>query len=124
MSQLDLSPCSNLLTLRVTPEMIKFPEIDGLLQTISSKHFEKLILGPNLHVIPSGPDTSDQIFHSFAERLYRLGAVKPLTMVFELYYRKEEMLNVDFEPLWPLFREVGVIIEDYGGWRRWTCPYT
>jgi len=124
MSHLDLSPCRNLRALRVAPEMATFPEIDGLLQTISSKHFEKLILGPNLDIIPSGPDTSDQIFHSFAERLYRLGTMKPLTMVLEFYFRKE-MLNVsDVERLWPLFCEVGVIIEDYSSWRQWTCPYT
>jgi len=113
MSQLDLSPCRNLRALRVAPEMATFLEIDGLLQTISSKHFEKLILGPNLDIIPSGPDTSDQIFCSFAERLYRLGATKPLTMVLEFFRRKEETLNVpDVERLWPLFCKAGVIIED------------
>jgi len=125
MSRLDLSPCSNLRALRVDPEMATFPEIDGLLQTISSKHFEKLTLGPNLNTIPSGPDTSDQIFHSLAERLYRLGAMKPLTMILEFYPRKEEMPNLpDVERLWPLFCEVGVIMVDYTGWREWICPYT
>jgi len=125
MSRLDLSPCSNLRSLKVDPEMTTFPEIDGLLQTISSKHFEKLILSPNLDVIRSGPDPSDQIFHSFAQRLYRLGATKPLTMVLGFYNRKEAMRNMpDVERLWPLFCEVGVIIEDYGvGWREWPCPY-
>jgi len=125
MSQVDLSPCSNLRTLKVDPEMVTFPEIDGLLQTISSKHFEKLILSPSLDVIRSGPDTSDQIFHSFAERLYRLGATKPLTMVLDFYSSKEEMRNMpDVERLWPLFCGVGVIIEDYGaGWRECVCPY-
>ena len=125
MSQVDLSPCSNLRTLKVDPEMATVPEIGGLLQTIFSKHFEKLILSPSLDVIRSGPGTSDQIFHSFAERLYRLGATKLLTMVLDFYSRKEAMCYMpDVERLWPLFCEVGVIMEDYGaGWREWTCPY-
>ena len=85
MSRLDLSPCSNLRTLRVRPEMVTFPEFNGLLQTISSKHFEKLILGPNVDKIPPSPDTSDQAFHSSTERLSRLGAKNPLTMVLEFF---------------------------------------
>jgi len=105
MSRLDLSPYSNLRTLKVDPKVVTFPEIDSLLQTISSKYFEKLILSPSLDVIRSGPDTSDQIFHSFAERLYRLPAMKPLTMVLDFYSRKEHIRNMPgVECLWPKYR--------------------
>ena len=125
MSQLDLSPCRNLRVLRVRPEMVAFPEFNGFLQTISSKHFEKLILGPNFDIIPPNPDTSDQAFHSFAERLSRLGAMKSLTMVLEFFPVKGEMPNaLDVERIWPLFCEVGVIAEDHSGWNEWTCRYT
>ena len=101
------------------PEMATFPESNDLLQTISSKHFEKLILGPNLGRIPSHSNTSDQVFHSFAERLYRLGATKPLTMVLEFLPWEEERVNMlDVERMWPLFCEVGtIVVKDHSGWR-------
>ena len=81
MDLLDLSPCRNLRALRVDPGMADHPQFDALLQTISSKHFEKLIVTGR----KGSPYRckNDQVLRSFAERLRKLGATKPLTMVLE-----------------------------------------
>ena len=117
MSRLDLSSCSNLRALRMDPEMAsRFPEFNCLLQTISSKHFEKLILSLSTHGVPVYWGANDRAFHSFAERLYKLGATKPLTMVLESSAAEEARDRMaDFQDLWPLFCEVGIIVEGCRG---------
>lgn len=98
--------------------MANHPQFDALLQTISSKHFEKLIITGRK--TPPHWGTNDRVLHSFAERLYKLGAAKPLTM--ELEYSPMKGVGggtPDVRPIWPLFCEVGVIVKDYHGGRRW-----
>ncbi|KAF9648986.1 hypothetical protein BDM02DRAFT_1997045 [Thelephora ganbajun] len=116
MARLDLSSCKNLRTLKMDPEMVNFPEFDALLRTISSKNFEKLIVGPGVGKIPERWNSNDldQALHSFAERLYKLGAAKPLTMVLEFRPLEEAKdRKLDVQRIWPLFCEVGVIVEDF-----------
>ena len=121
MAQLDLSSCDNLRVLRMDPEMASLPEFSALLQTISSKHFEKLILGPSIGIIPSHWNANDRVFHSFAERLYILGATKPLTMVLEFIPLEEARAKMlDVQRMWPFFCEVGVIVKDCSGWRGYS----
>ena len=52
----------------------------------------------------------DRVLHSFTERLYRLGAANPLTIVLEFRHSGEGIQRP-----WPLFSEVGVLVEDYSG---------
>ena len=115
---LDLSPCSNLHTPRVNPEIAKHILFSSLLQTISSKNFEELVIngrGGSLH-----QGMNDQVLRSFAERLHKLEAAKPLTMVLEYHPDREEWdETVDVQKIWPLFCEVGAVVKDYNGWRRW-----
>jgi len=99
--------------------MVNHPEFDALLQTISSKYFERLIITGRK--TPPHRCTNDRALHSFAERLYKLGATKPLTM--ELEYspvKGVEAGTPDAQSIWPLFCEVGVIVKDYNGGRRWS----
>jgi len=111
LSRLDLSPCSSLRALRIDSEMVGSPEFNILLQTISSKCFEKLTIGP---CIPAYWNTIDKTFHSFAQRLYKLGATKPLTIVLELRPVDEARdIMPDIQCIWPLFCEVGVVVKDY-----------
>lgn len=97
------------------PRIANLPEFNCLLQTICSKRFERLILGPSFRHTLSR-NTNDQALHSFAERLYRLGAAEPLVMVLELDFVEEEMVStLDAQRMWPLFSEVGVIVKNYDG---------
>ena len=75
----------------MSPEIVKPPGFNDLLQTISSKHFKELIFGPRMYGIPYHLDTNDldRVLHLFAERLYRLGAANPLTIVLEFRRREE-----------------------------------
>ena len=119
MLPLDLSPCSNLHTLRVDPEMAKHTLFNALLQTISSKHFEELVI--NGRGGPPHKVANDKVLRSFAERLRKLGVVKPLTMVLEYHPVREGGGDetVDIQSIWPLFCQVAIIVKDYDGWRRW-----
>ena len=119
MTRVDLSSCNNLHTLRVNPDIACLPEFDALLQTISSKHFNKLVLGPYISDILPHWNTNDQTLRSFAERLYRLGATKPVELVLELRpveSGRVKMPNVKL--MWPLFCEEGVIVKCFS-WRSW-----
>ena len=94
--------------------VVSSPQFGDLLQTISSERFEKLIIGSCITAIPAHWNTNDQVFCSFAERLYKLGAAKPLTMVLEFCVVKEVGdRTLDVQHIWPLFCDVGVIVEDY-----------
>jgi len=100
--------------------MANHPQFDAFLQTISSKHFEKLIIAGRDSSPHWGVGTNDGVLHSFAERLHKLGARKPLTM--ELEYSTAEGVvggTPDVQLIWPLFCEVGVIVKNYNGGRRW-----
>jgi len=108
---LDLSSCSNLRILRVDPDVANHPQFDALLQTISSKHFEKLVINGR----KTSPHwaTNDQVLYSFAKRLRELGATKPLTMVLEYWDGDEDGDGTpDVQSIWPLFCQVGVIVEE------------
>ena len=114
MPRLDLSSCNNLRTLRVHPEFACLPEFDALLQTISSKHFNKLVLGPYISDILPHWNTNDRALHSFAERLYRLGATKPVKMMLELRPVGKGRVEIpNLKLMWPLFCEEGVIVKGY-----------
>lgn len=116
MLYLDLSPCTNLRALRIDPELASYPEFDVPLRTVSSKHFEKLIFVPGISRNTSQWDQNDEIFRSFAERLYRLGAAEPLTLVLELRAMEEERVKTpDVQHMLPLFCEVGIIVKEYSG---------
>ena len=109
-------------------------QFTAILQTISSKDFEKLVITgrktspnwfANLNDRVLHSSTIDRVFYSFAERLRKLGATKPLTMVLE-YNPTEEGVGdtLDVQHIWPLFCEVSVIVKDYNSGRRWgldTC---
>ena len=98
--------------------MANDPQFGALLQTISSKHFEKLIVTDRKTSPHRG--TNDRTLCSFAERLYKLGATKPLTMELEYGHAKGSTGETpDVQSIWPLFCEVGVIVKDYNGGRRW-----
>ena len=114
-SQLDLSPCYNLRALKVDPRVADLTEFNTLLQTVSSVYFEKLVMGPIVSGLPEETKATDQAFCSLAERLYKLGAKKPLKMVLELSPETQEIYETsDIQRAWPLFCEVGVVVEEYG----------
>jgi len=95
--------------------MASLPEFNAFLETISSKHFEKLVLvtfPPDTEKILQDWGANDQVLRSFAERLHRLGAKEPLTMVLE-YWRRGKGKLPDVRSVWPLFCEVGVVVKDY-----------
>lgn len=117
-SLLDLSPCSNLRILKIDRELASFPESEVLLQTISSSHFEKLVIGPSSDKTAEHLGTNDRAFRLFAERLYKLGAKKPVAMVLEFLPAEEGEGNADVQHFFPLFCEVGTIVMDYIG-RQW-----
>ena len=108
--EVDLSSCSNLRILRVDPEMAGLSQFSAPLQTISSKHFEKLIIGPNVDEIPACWSVNDQVVRSFAQRLYKLGVAKPLAVVIEFCPGYGTVADV--QRIWPLFCEVGIIVKD------------
>jgi len=58
--------------------------------------------------------------HTFAERLYTLGTVKPLTTggIGVSLYEKGRGFGIHFRRIWPLFYEVGVVVKGYNGGRR------
>ena len=113
MEQLDLSPCSNLRVLRVVSHMAGPPTLCTILNTISSKRFEKLMIGPAIETVPASWKETDQVLHSFAEKLYKLGAKKPLTVVLGFFKGAEgEEGMPDIERLWPLFCGAGVIVKE------------
>lgn len=97
--------------------MASTPQFNALLQTISSKHFEKLIFrdtSPRKILVYA----NDQLFHSFAERLYKLGATKPLSIVLKFSPEQEVGDGApDVRRIWPLFCRVGIIVKEYGGGR-------
>lgn len=119
MPLLDLSPCCNLRTLRMDQELASLPESESFLQTISSVHFEKLVIGPNPDETAGGFSANDRVFRLFAERLYGLGAKKPLTMALEFLPTEEgKDGQVNAQRILPLFCEAGVVVKDYSG-RYW-----
>jgi len=110
MTGLDLSPCSNLRVLKMHPNVASFPALSGISGTISSKRFEKLIIGPINWRVAASLGERDQVLRSLAERLYELGAVKPLTVVLEFLPMTRKRDGVpDVRRVLPLFYEVGVI---------------
>jgi len=110
MTWLDLSPCRNLRILRIQPLVGCLPALPAISGTISSRRFEKLIVGPTTRRVVESLGKSDQVLCSFAERLYKLGAVKPLTVVLELPEAIRGWDGVlDVRRVWPLFCKVGVI---------------
>ena len=74
---------------------------------ISSKDFEKLDIGSMTLKLLEYSEELDQIFCSFAERLRKLGAVKPLTIVVDSAV--VEGWPQDFRSVWPLFSELGIV---------------
>lgn len=113
MSRLDLSPCGNLRVIGIHPKLVGFPETHALLCTVSSKHFEKLVIHPHAAWTPENLRVNDRNFRLFAERLYQLGARKPLTMVLELLpdaHRRHGTLDV--QKMFPQFCEVGVVVKE------------
>jgi len=98
--------------------MVIFPTLPAILSTISSKRFKKLVIGPITWRVPESWAESDKVFRSVVERLYKLGAVKPLTMVLGIPIIPEGRPGVlDLQRIWPLFCEVGVVVEEY--WDFW-----
>ena len=64
-------------------------------------------------------DTSDldQVLHSFAKQVYKLGVANQLTIVLVLGPREGGWIgNLELQHPWPLFCQVGVLLEDCSGW--------
>lgn len=85
--------------------------LSAILDTISSKRFKKLTLVPITSENLKFWGEYDQALCSLAERLYKLGAVRPLT------------IEVDFLPaephikrIWPRFCEAGAIVLGEDDW--------
>ena len=111
-TSLDLSSCSNLQTLQIHPNVASPTALHTIFNTVSSKHFEKLALGPESYKLFQ-PREYDRVFDLFAKRLRELGAVKPLTIVVESLEVNLGWRTLDFRGFWPLFSKLGVVEQEY-----------
>lgn len=113
--RLTLSSCTNLRVLRIDSGIATPSTLPAILDIISSKHFKKLILGA---LKQQSWWEFDQVLRLYAERLYKLGAVKPLTIALDLPTMIEgKPGELYVQSAWPLFSEVGVIMrEDWSLW--------
>ena len=82
--------------------------MDAICGKISSKHFEKLAIGPKTNTLFGASREYDLVIRSFADRLRELGAVKPLTIVVDVEVPVGEL---DFHHIWPRFSGVGVVVQ-------------
>jgi hypothetical protein len=115
-SQLDLSWCDNLRTLKADQTLASSPEFNAILQTVSSKNFEKLVISLGVNGIRGVFNANDQAFYSFAKRLYKLGARDPLAIVIEFPRGTQRRYNVlDAHCVLPWFSEVGVVVKERVG---------
>ena len=115
MKRLALSSCTNLRVLRIDSNIATPSILPAILDIISSKHFKKLTIGA---LNQQSWWEFDQVLRLFAERLYKLGAVKPLTIALDLPTMVEGKLGELYvQSAWPLFSEVGVIVQE--DWSLW-----
>ena len=117
MRSLDLSPCNDLQTLAIHRDLANPTNLRAILDTVSSKRFEKLVISPM--ICRKLPDKYDQIFYSFAMRLRELGAVKPLKIAVEIAMKDEyteEWIELESRVAFPLSFGLGVIVPE-SGWK-------
>ena len=84
--------------------------IRAVFNTISSEHFEKVIIIPMTRELSQSLEEYDQIFYSFAKRLHGIGAVKPLTIVVVTVEAEGGPGELDFRGAWPLFSGLGEVV--------------
>lgn len=115
--RLDLSSCNNLRVLRVGSSIASPRMLSVVLDTISSKHFKKLIIGALKRQFWR---ECDQVLRLFAERLYKLGAMKPLIIALDLPVMIEgKPGELYVQSVLPLFCKVGAIMRE--DWNLWAC---
>ena len=69
-----------------------------------------------MHGNPYHLEANDWVLHSFAKRLYGLGVTVPLTVVLGFRLEGEGRVSTpNVCHLWPLFCEVGEVLEEYDG---------